>query len=286
MAIQYPGIIKDMAFAPETFGQPDISNAFINGLQNYVKAQQARYARPAMEMEMQRKQGDLDMQPLLRQLKQAEIDMQPLLRQQKQGELAMQPYRRQLLEAQAQYYKNRPQQMSSIDKIMFQRNLNKQEELDKGLQELKASALDVEGLENLLENTKTGKIPSLKASLGVGGDELGGFNERALRMQAALARAISQRGGAGAAELAGLGKPSGERSNEYNKSVLRAMKTRHINEFNAYKEQYERLGIPFPYKLSDFFKGTQTVRLSKNGKKYDIPIDEALNYINAGGVVE
>ena len=138
------------------------------------------------------------------------------------------------------------------------------------------TAADVQGLTDLFGTEKnpkspTGILESLKRKLGIGSEELGKFNERALQLQKDLARQISERGGAVAAKIAEQGKPSQWSSRAHNIGILKGMRERTEREFKQLQEDYKRTtGKELPYTLEDIFHAA-TLQAVKMGEGKESP---------------
>lgn len=135
-------------------------------------------------------------------------------------------------------------------------DLKRQQEILQLARHLRETGQDVAGIEGLFEGGKspTGPMAYLAQKTGKGSKELGEFNERALRLQADLARMISQRGGAVAAGLAATGKPSAWSDRAYNLGITKAMRERIQREFNNLQKEYQEItGEKLPYDLEDVF---------------------------------
>lgn len=136
-------------------------------------------------------------------------------------------------------------------------DIKRTKEIEALAKQLKHTAEDVAGIQGLLKDDKspTGVIQSLKNKAGFGSEEIGQFNEKALRLQADLARLISSRGGAVAAGLAAQGKPSSWRSHSYNVGITTSMQDRIEREFKDLQDEYRRIsnGRELPYSLEDIF---------------------------------
>lgn len=171
-------------------------------------------------------------------------------------------------------------------------DLKEQKEFGKKYREslnaLKSSIQNERTVEDVLKRVHTGILPSIFAKTPFGGSGLGELNEPATRMQAELGRAISQRGGQGAAELAAQGKPSQWRSNAYNEGILKSIRRRQASEFMSMKDEYESTtGKPFPHKLKDLFKiKGGHVKMSLNGKVKKVPADRIEEFLAEGAMLE
>ncbi len=168
------------------------------------------------------------------------------------------------------------------------RKVKKQDQYEASLDALRSSIGNEQLVEDALTHTTTGILPSLGAKFGVGGSSLGELNEPATRMQAELARAISQRGGVGAASIAATGKPSQWRSNAYNQAILKPIKKRQQEEYLNIKHDWiKKTGNPFPYKFSDFYKSKSGfILMKKDGQVKKVPIDQVDEALELGARLE
>lgn len=136
-------------------------------------------------------------------------------------------------------------------------NVKRQQEILQLAPHLLATGRDVAGIQDLLggEDKPTGVYQALKNKVGLGSEKLGEFNEKALRLQADLARLISSRGGAVAAGIAARGKPSEWSNKAYNLGITKSMQGRIEREFKGLQEEYKRVsnGQELPYSLNDIF---------------------------------
>ena len=108
----------------------------------------------------------------------------------------------------------------------------------------------------------TGITKTLIGKLGWGSEKLGAFNERALRLQAQMARALSSRGGVGAANIVASGKPSTWKSTSENIGITDAYADHIKNEFDLLNQEYKSLtGKSLPYTLPEYVQNI--------GKKVD-----------------
>jgi hypothetical protein len=98
--------------------------------------------------------------------------------------------------------------------------------------------------------------------LGFGSEKLGELNERALRLQAQMTKAISSRGGVGAANIVASGKPSSWKSTSENLGISKAYAERIKNEFGLLNQEYRNItGKDLPYTLPEY--------VNNIGKKID-----------------
>ena len=145
-------------------------------------------------------------------------------------------------------------------------NMQEQNKLDiKRAQQLKETAkdlelagLDVEGIHDILtgpDSLGTGLTKSLVGKLGWGSEKLGAFNERALRLQAQMTKALSSRGGAQAANIVAGGKPSSWKSTSENLGITDAYADRLKNEFKLLNQEYKGItGKNLPYTLPEYVR--------------------------------
>lgn len=152
-------------------------------------------------------------------------------------------------------------------------NMQEQNKLDiKRAQQLKETAkdlqlagMDVEGIHDILtgpDSLGTGLTKTLVGKLGWGSQKLGAFNERALRLQAQMTKALSSRGGAQAANIVAGGKPSSWKSTSENLGITDAYADRLKNEFKLLNEEYKSItGKKLPYTLPEYVRNI--------GKKID-----------------
>lgn len=143
-------------------------------------------------------------------------------------------------------------------------NVKEQGKLDvKRAQQLKESAkdlslagIDIEGIHDILtgpDSLGTGIIKTLIGKAGLGSEQLGGFNERALRLQTQMTKALSSRGGEGAAKIVASGKPSTWKSTSENLGITNAYAERIKNEFNLLNQEYKGItGKDLPYTLPEY----------------------------------
>lgn len=98
----------------------------------------------------------------------------------------------------------------------------------------------------------TNPASGIAAKLGFGSEAAGRFNALSLKLQAELARQISQRGGKGAAELAALGKTNLYSLPGYNNGILSSLdKDLRSNLGRLAKRHRELTGSNLPYEFKD-----------------------------------
>lgn len=116
-------------------------------------------------------------------------------------------------------------------------------------------APNLKKIHNLLEKNEslTGNVAGLRNMLHLSNEEQGEFNAAALPLTGKLAKDISQRGGAVAANLAQMGKPGIWTSHAGNKGLTKQLISAAIQDFNEAKNNYEKAtGKPYPHKLDPF----------------------------------
>jgi hypothetical protein len=150
-------------------------------------------------------------------------------------------------------------------KIQQRDDLKKKRELEAAIQELRKGGRDIQGVEDILNKPgeATGYPGQFKSAVSkfTGGKyfpeasgDLANVNERLVRMQASLARLISSRGGAVAAQLAASGKPSAWESKAHNLGMTKAMKEGLKSDYDDLSRQYEQITGEKPsFSLDDIF---------------------------------
>jgi hypothetical protein len=122
--------------------------------------------------------------------------------------------------------------------------------------DLSLAGMDINGIHDILtgpDSLSTGITRSLVGKLGFGSEKLGALNERALRLQAQMARALSSKGGAGAANIVASGKPSSWKSTSENLGITDAYAERIGNEFEMINKEYKAItGKNLPYTLPEY----------------------------------
>ncbi len=135
-------------------------------------------------------------------------------------------------------------------------DINRAQELRESAKDLSLAGLDINGIHDILtgpDSLHTGITRSLTGKLGFGSEKLGELNERALRLQAQMARALSQRGGVGAANIVASGKPSSWKSTSENLGITKAYAERIKNEFDLLNQEYKNIsGKDLPYTLPEY----------------------------------
>lgn len=124
--------------------------------------------------------------------------------------------------------------------------------------DLELAGLDINGIHDILTGTDslgTGITKTLLGKFGWGTEKLGEFNERTLRLQAQMTKALSSRGGVGAANIVASGKPSTWKSTSENLGITKAYAERIKNEFNLLNKEYKSItGKKLPYTLPEYVK--------------------------------
>jgi hypothetical protein len=135
-------------------------------------------------------------------------------------------------------------------------NVKRAQQLRESAKDLELAGLDVSGIHDILsgpDSLGTGITKTLVGKLGWGSEKLGAFNERALRLQAQMARALSSRGGEGAAKIVAGGKPSTWKSTRENLGITDAYADRIKNEFELLNQEYKNItGKELPYSLPQY----------------------------------
>ena len=145
--------------------------------------------------------------------------------------------------------------------------------------DLELAGLDVEGIHDLLtgpDSLGTGITKSLLGKFGWGSEKLGAFNERALRLQTQMTKALSSRGGEGAAKIVEKGKPTTWKSTSENIGITDAYADRIKNEFDLLNQEYKSLtGKNLPYTLPEYVHniGKKITKSMGNNAKTDIVIE-------------
>lgn len=135
-------------------------------------------------------------------------------------------------------------------------DLKRAQQLRESAKDLQLAGVDIDGIHDLLtgpDSLGTGITKSLIGKFGLGSEKLGEFNERALRLQAQMARALSSRGGEGAAKIVAGGKPSSWKSTSENLGLTKAYADHVKNEFELLNQEYKNItGKELPYTLPEY----------------------------------
>lgn len=135
-------------------------------------------------------------------------------------------------------------------------DIKQAQKLREQAKDLELAGVDLEGIHDLLtgpDSLGTGISSSLVGKLGWGSEKLGSFNERALRLQAQMTKALSSRGGVGAAKVVEKGKPSTWKSTSENIGITDAYAERLKNEFELLNQEYKSItNKDLPYTLPEY----------------------------------
>lgn len=275
MAIQFPNFLGHGEQTPD---YSPISNLLGNILRGY------QIVKSPAQMERQAQSEEL-----ANALKQLQLQHAPTKMSLEEELLRAQ------IEKARKAYQYSPLQLAVL-KEQHKADIKKILELEDMAKNLVTTARDVGGIQHLL--AKKEDLTGIKAGaadfLGQAGAEMGEFNERATRLQAQLARMISQRGGEAAARIAAAGKPNKWKNHAYNVGITDSMQKNIEAEFNDLQKQYRELtGKDLPYTLEDaFYQATKRVAeshydkhgvvhlIAPNGKDVWVPdhlVDQALN---------
>ncbi len=135
-------------------------------------------------------------------------------------------------------------------------DVKRAQQLRETAKDLELAGLDINGIHDILtgpDSLGTGITKTLLGKLGLGSQKLGEFNERALRLQAQMTKALSSRGGVGAANIVASGKPSSWKSTSENLGLTSAYADRIKNEFELLNQEYKGItGKDLPYTLPEY----------------------------------
>lgn len=135
-------------------------------------------------------------------------------------------------------------------------DMDRAQALRESAKDLSLAGIDINGIHDILtgpDSLSTGVTKSLIGKLGFGSEKLGELNERALRLQAQMTKAISSRGGVGAANIVASGKPSSWKSTSENLGISKAYAERINNEFELLNQEYKNItGKDLPYTLPEY----------------------------------
>ena len=161
-------------------------------------------------------------------------------------------------------------------------NIKRAQDVSELAKDLQLAGMDVNGIHELLtgsDSLGTGITRTLVGKLGWGSEKLGEFNERALRLQSQMARALSSRGGVGAANIVASGKPSTWKSTSENIGITNAYAERIKNEFDLLNQEYKKLsGRDLPYTLPEYVHNIGK-KIDDNNKNTDNPTNIVIEYI-------
>lgn len=171
----------------------------------------------------------------------------------------------------------------STSKIEAQdkQDIKRSQELIEAAKDLSLAGVDINGIHDILtgpDSLSTGITKSLTGRLGFGSEKLGELNERALRLQAQMTKAISSRGGVGAAKIVSGGKPSSWKSTSENLGITKAYAERIKNEFGLLNQEYKNIsGKNLPYSLPDYVRDIEK-KIDKHSFKPKINFNSAKEY--------
>ena len=135
-------------------------------------------------------------------------------------------------------------------------DVKRAQQLREAGKDLELAGVDVKGIHDILtgpDSLGTGITKTLIGKLGWGSEKLGAFNERALRLQTQMTKALSSRGGVGAAKIVQSGKPSTWKSTSENIGITDAYADRIKNEFDLLNQEYKGItGKDLPYTLPEY----------------------------------
>ena len=135
-------------------------------------------------------------------------------------------------------------------------NIKQAQKLKDQARDLQLAGVDIDGIHDILtgpDSLGTGITKTLVGKLGWGSEKLGAFNERALRLQSQMTKALSSRGGVGAAKIVAGGKPSTWKSTSENIGITEAYADRIKNEFDLLNQEYKGItGKNLPYTLPEY----------------------------------
>ncbi len=186
-------------------------------------------------------------------------------------------------------YAQSPQQKSDTQLDLARRkqesslNLKRAQQLQDTAKDLELAGMDISGIHDILSGDDalhTGIVKSLVGKFGHGSEKLGELNERALRLQAQMTKALSSRGGVGAANIVASGKPSSWKSTSENLGISRAYAERIKNEFNLLNKEYKQItGKELPYSLPEYVKNINK-KINKHSFKPRTSFNDSADYHN------
>lgn len=135
-------------------------------------------------------------------------------------------------------------------------DIKRAQQLRESAKDLELAGMDISGIHDILtgpDSLGTGITKTLVGKLGWGSEKLGAFNERTLRLQSQMTKALSSRGGVGAAKIVASGKPSTWKSTSENLGITAAYADRIKNEFDLLNQEYKTItGKELPYTLPEY----------------------------------
>jgi hypothetical protein len=112
----------------------------------------------------------------------------------------------------------------------------------------------------------TGLGTPLKVKAGFGSGPQGRLQANIMPLVGPLAKQMSDRGGAAVAGFAATGKPGLGNSPDYNKEMTSEIIKEGLRTFDMLKQEYEELGMKFPYELPKRLSETISVKDNETGK--------------------
>ena len=149
-------------------------------------------------------------------------------------------------------------------------DIKRAQQIKEQARDLELAGVDVSGIHDILtgpDSLGTGITKTLIGKLGWGSEKLGEFNERTLRLQAQMTKALSSRGGVGAANIVASGKPNTWKSTSENLGITRAYAERIKNEFNSLNKEYKKITHEnLPYTLPEYVRNISKKIVDKTFK--------------------
>lgn len=112
----------------------------------------------------------------------------------------------------------------------------------------------------------TGLGTPLKVKAGFGSGPQGRLQANIMPLVGPLAKQMSDRGGAAVAGFAATGKPGLGNAPDYNKEMTSEIIKEGLRTFDMLKQEYEELGMKFPYELPKRLGETINVKDNETGK--------------------
>ncbi len=168
-------------------------------------------------------------------------------------------------------------------KAQNKQDMERAQELRESAKDLQLAGMDINGIHDILtgpDSLSTGITRSLTGKLGFGSEKLGELNERAIRLQAQMTKALSSRGGAGAANIVASGKPSSWKSTSENLGITKAYAERINNEYDLLNQEYKNItGKDLPYTLPEYVHNISQ-KIEKHSFKPKIKFSNEKDYHN------
>jgi hypothetical protein len=171
-------------------------------------------------------------------------------------------YARKLIGLDTEFPEEKQAREVSTDALKAQnkQSIERAQEIKELAKDLMLEGLDVDGIHDLLvgpDSLSTGIWAGVQGKTGWGTTKAGELKERAVRLQASMAHALSSKGGAGAAKIAEGGKPSIWKSTAENLGITKAMAQHISSEFKYLNDEYKTItGQDLPYTLPEFVAST------------------------------